>query len=208
MSKGQLGGPGVKKIAAGTGMAKKGRGGKTMVQRKTAPKKPPPSSSDSSDDADSEDDEMEGEGPKEDSSSSDGSSSDSDSSLEQFDDGLDEDLVGDEEDQKKLNLMNEAEREQEVFKRYVSIEVRRSTTSGPGGIGSAGRAGYFGTIVKGPLYGPFIVYMHTALVIAWLVCIQYYTRKYKVTLAHSSHLPPSLLPTLLPSPLLPYPSLD
>lgn len=36
----------------------------------------------------------------------------------QFDDGLGEDLVGDEEDMRKLNDMTEAERELELFKRY------------------------------------------------------------------------------------------
>lgn len=117
VSKGQSGTPGVKKVVTGVGVAKKGRGGKTMVQRKSAPKKPLPSSSDSSDGGDSGDEEGEGEGPKAESSSSERSSSDSDSSSEQFDDGLDDDLLGDEEDQKRLNLMNETEREFEVFKR-------------------------------------------------------------------------------------------
>ena len=53
-------------------------------------------------------------------SSSESSSSDSDSSSDdsiQFDDGLDEELVGDEEDRIKLSSMMEAEREQEMYLR-------------------------------------------------------------------------------------------
>ena len=54
------------------------------------------------------------------SSSSSGSSSDSDSSSSEslrFDDGLDDELVGDEEDRKKLSLMTDVEREQEMYNR-------------------------------------------------------------------------------------------
>ena len=113
------GGAGVKKMAVG--VPKKGRsGGKVMAQRKS--KKPLPSISDSSDDEDSDDNDEDGKaGGIGDSSSSEGSSSDSGSSSEQFDDGLDEDLFGDEEDQKKLNLMNETERETEMYKRQVVL---------------------------------------------------------------------------------------
>lgn len=53
-------------------------------------------------------------------SSSDSGSSESDSSSDesvQFDDGLDDDLVGDEEDRRKLADMTEAEREQEMYLR-------------------------------------------------------------------------------------------
>ena len=53
-------------------------------------------------------------------SSSGSSSSESDSSSDesiQFDDGMDEHLVGDEEDRKKLSNMTEAEREQEMYNR-------------------------------------------------------------------------------------------
>lgn len=119
-SKSQPGGAGVKKMA--TGSTKKGHsgGGKIMVQRKSAPKKSLPSSSGSSEDEDSEDnDEEEEESRALFGSSSEGSSSDSDTSSEQFDDGLDADLLGDEEDQKKLNEMNETERESEMYKRQV-----------------------------------------------------------------------------------------
>ena len=52
------------------------------------------------------------------------SSSDSESSSEksvQFDDGLDDELIGDEEDRRKLDQMTEAEREKEVYSRLVSM---------------------------------------------------------------------------------------
>ena len=101
-------------------------GGKTMAQGKVSHKKmaPLPSSSESSEDEDESEDEEyekieeEEEGRK--SSRSVGSTSDSDSSSQdslQFDDGLDEDLLRDEEDKKKLSLMNEMEREAEMYDR-------------------------------------------------------------------------------------------
>ena len=46
-----------------------------------------------------------------------GSESSSSGSL-QFDDGLDDELVGNEEDRKRLQEMTEAEREQEMYNRY------------------------------------------------------------------------------------------
>lgn len=61
------------------------------------------------------------------SSSSSSSSSDSDSSSDEslkFDDGLDDELVGDEEDRKKLAQMTEAEREQEMYNRYTIAACR------------------------------------------------------------------------------------
>ena len=104
------------------GVTKKGQsGGKSMVHRKVSAKKvPPPVSSDSSED---DEDEEDVDQRKMESSSSEGSSSDSDSSSEEslkFDDGLDEQLQGDEEDQKKLSLMNEKEREAEMYNRYAA----------------------------------------------------------------------------------------
>lgn len=57
------------------------------------------------------------------SSSANSSSSESDSSSSseslKFDDGWDDDLIGDEEDRKRLEQMTEAEREQEMFNRSV-----------------------------------------------------------------------------------------
>jgi RNA polymerase-associated protein RTF1 len=52
------------------------------------------------------------------SSSSESESSSSSESLK-FDDGWDDDLIGDEEDRKRLEQMTEAEREQEMFNRSV-----------------------------------------------------------------------------------------
>ena len=44
---------------------------------------------------------------------------------EEFDDGLDEDLVGDDDDRKKLAGMTEREREEELFKRAEKREEAR-----------------------------------------------------------------------------------
>ena len=44
---------------------------------------------------------------------------------EEFDDGLDEDLVGDDDDRKKLAGMTEREREEELFKRAEKREQDR-----------------------------------------------------------------------------------
>ena len=103
----------MKKTASGAAKKGRGGGGKMMVQRKSIGKKmPQPSSSESSDDED-------GEAQK----SADSSSSDESSSYTHspspFSDGLDDDLMGDEDDQKKLSLMNEMEREAEMYKRLV-----------------------------------------------------------------------------------------
>ncbi|XP_064403704.1 RNA polymerase-associated protein RTF1 homolog [Halichondria panicea] len=57
------------------------------------------------------------------------SSSDSDSSSAdslQFDDGLDDELIGDEDDRSKLDQMTEAEREQEVFKRFEKRQALKT----------------------------------------------------------------------------------
>ncbi|XP_013391720.1 RNA polymerase-associated protein RTF1 homolog isoform X2 [Lingula anatina] len=77
-------------------------------------------SSDSEDDA----------GPKQNSEPEEGEVSDSDSGSssgsEQFDDGLDENLMGDEEDRKRLEQMTEIEREQELFHRIEKREVMKT----------------------------------------------------------------------------------
>jgi RNA polymerase-associated protein RTF1 len=49
----------------------------------------------------------------------------SDDSKAEFDDGLDEDLIGDDADRKKLEKMTEREREEELFKRAEIREVKR-----------------------------------------------------------------------------------
>ena len=40
-----------------------------------------------------------------------------------FNDGLDDDMIGDDEDRQKLASMTEAEREQEIFKRFCSLII-------------------------------------------------------------------------------------
>ena len=52
-------------------------------------------------------------------------SDDSDSDLGEFDDGLDEDFIGDDEDRKMLDEMNEKEREEEIFKRSEKREMEK-----------------------------------------------------------------------------------
>ena len=50
----------------------------------------------------------------------------SDAELEEFDDGLDENLIGDEEDKERLEQMTEKEREQEIFNRLEKREAMRT----------------------------------------------------------------------------------
>ena len=58
---------------------------------------------------------------------SDTNSSDSDVDLnEEFDDGLDENMIGDEEDRARLEQMTEKEREQEIYNRIEKREVMRT----------------------------------------------------------------------------------
>ena len=101
-----------------TSSSKNGRGGcKVMVQRKVGHKKMTqlPSSSESSEEDEDEKDEDEMK-----SSGSGATTSDSDSSSQdslKFDDGLNEDLLRDDEDQNKLSLMNETKREAEMYNR-------------------------------------------------------------------------------------------
>jgi RNA polymerase-associated protein RTF1 len=47
-------------------------------------------------------------------------------SQEEFNDGYDENLMGDEEDQKRLAQMTEKEREQEIFKRVEQREIMKT----------------------------------------------------------------------------------
>lgn len=49
-----------------------------------------------------------------------------DSAAEEFDDGLDENLIRDDEDRKRLEQMTEKEREQELFNRIEKREVMRT----------------------------------------------------------------------------------
>jgi len=48
------------------------------------------------------------------------------SAAEEFDDGLDENLIGDDEDRKRLEQMTEKEREQELFNRIEKRELMRT----------------------------------------------------------------------------------
>ncbi|TDG50885.1 hypothetical protein AWZ03_002540 [Drosophila navojoa] len=59
-------------------------------------------------------------------SGSDSSSSSSSSSDSEFDDGYDDDLMGDEEDRKRLNGLSEKERETEIFKRIEQRDLMRT----------------------------------------------------------------------------------
>ena len=63
-------------------------------------------------------------------SSSSGSESSSSSESIKFDDGLDDELVGDEDDRVKLAQMTEAEREQEMYNRYVCKKQPAPTCGG------------------------------------------------------------------------------
>jgi len=60
------------------------------------------------------------------SSGSDSSSSSSSSSDSEFDDGFDDDLMGDEEDRRRLNALSEKERETEIYKRIEQREFMRT----------------------------------------------------------------------------------
>ena len=50
----------------------------------------------------------------------------SDGDFQEFDDGLDENLIGDEHDKKRLEQMTEKEREQEIFNRLEKREAMRT----------------------------------------------------------------------------------
>ena len=56
-----------------------------------------------------------------------GSGSDSEDSIpDEFHDGYDDDLMGDEEDRQRLKQMTEKEREQEIFNRLEKREVLKT----------------------------------------------------------------------------------
>ncbi|CAI8042531.1 RNA polymerase-associated protein RTF1 homolog [Geodia barretti] len=107
---------------------KGGQIGKRMpAGRKMAPARPSTSGS-SHDDDEGEEQARESQGGSSE-SSGDSSSSDSESSSDeslQFDDGLDEDLVGDEEDRSKLSNMTDIEREQEMYMRYEKRQMQKT----------------------------------------------------------------------------------
>lgn len=52
--------------------------------------------------------------------------SDSSESEEEFNDGYDDELMGDDEDRERLALMTEKERETEIFKRIEAREIMKT----------------------------------------------------------------------------------
>lgn len=54
------------------------------------------------------------------------SNEDSTDNAEEFDDGYDENLIGDAEDKRRLEQMTEKEREQEIFNRLEKREMMRT----------------------------------------------------------------------------------
>ncbi|XP_054714619.1 RNA polymerase-associated protein RTF1 homolog [Uloborus diversus] len=104
-----------------------GKGGKKKKKAKKPPASQPPkksqedsSSSDEGNDAESSEPE---EGEVSDSESGSGEASDSD---DEFNDGYDENLMGDEEDKARLMQMTEKEREQEIYNRVEKREVLKT----------------------------------------------------------------------------------
>ncbi|XP_034105298.1 RNA polymerase-associated protein Rtf1 [Drosophila albomicans] len=77
-------------------------------------------------DSDSDNDKSKSKSTSSSSSGSDSSSSSSSSSDSEFDDGYDDDLMGDEEDRKRLNGLSEKERETEIFKRIEQRDLMRT----------------------------------------------------------------------------------
>ncbi|GLG94680.1 RNA polymerase-associated protein Rtf1 [Gryllus bimaculatus] len=106
--------------------------GNNKKKKKTKPakrtgKRTVTKSSSGSDDDDEDDKEKESEPEEGEVSDSEGSDSDSsDLSQEEFNDGYDDNLMGDEEDQARLAQMTEKEREQEIFKRIEQREVMKT----------------------------------------------------------------------------------
>lgn len=103
-----------------------GKGGKKKKKpKKTAPppKKAQDSSSESDDDANDAQSSEPEEGEVSDSESGSGEASDSD---DEFNDGYDENLMGDEEDKARLMQMTEKEREQEIYNRVEKREVLKT----------------------------------------------------------------------------------
>lgn len=77
-------------------------------------------------DSDSDNDKSKSKSTSSSGSGSDSSSSSSSSSDSEFDDGYDDDLMGDEEDRKRLNGLSEKERETEIFKRIEQRDIMRT----------------------------------------------------------------------------------
>ncbi|KAG8272089.1 RNA polymerase-associated protein rtf1 [Homalodisca vitripennis] len=102
---------------------------KKKKKTKTAPKRTVSKSSSDEESGDEEPEKMNKSSEPEEGEVSDSEGSDSDSSdmsQEEFNDGYDENLMGDEEDQQRLAQMTEKEREQEIFKRIEQREVMKT----------------------------------------------------------------------------------
>ncbi|XP_054282187.1 RNA polymerase-associated protein RTF1 homolog [Macrosteles quadrilineatus] len=101
---------------------------KKKKKTKTAPKRTVSKSTDeeSSDEEEPEKNNKSSEPEEGEVSDSDESDSDSSDSQEEFNDGYDENLMGDEEDRRRLEQMTEKEREQEIFKRIEQREVMKT----------------------------------------------------------------------------------
>uniref|UniRef100_A0A1B6LL48 Plus3 domain-containing protein n=2 Tax=Graphocephala atropunctata TaxID=36148 RepID=A0A1B6LL48_9HEMI len=102
---------------------------KKKKKTKTAPKRTVSKSSSEEESSDEEPDKVNKSSEPEEGEVSDSEGSDSDSSdmsQEEFNDGYDENLMGDEEDQQRLAQMTEKEREQEIFKRIEQREVMKT----------------------------------------------------------------------------------
>ncbi|KAF0287738.1 RNA polymerase-associated protein RTF1 [Amphibalanus amphitrite] len=103
-----------------------GAGGKKKkTVRRRAPARRSSGSGSGSGSGSESDDESEGEKPENKSEPEEGEVSDSDGDAE-FDDGLDENLMGDEEDRARMEKMTEKEREQEIFNRLEKREAART----------------------------------------------------------------------------------
>ncbi|OXU27587.1 hypothetical protein TSAR_000181 [Trichomalopsis sarcophagae] len=102
------------------------KGGKTKKKKVPAKRTKRKMTKSSSGESDSEkEEEPEKVSEPEEGEVSDSDVSDSDSIQEEFDDGYDEKLMGDAEDQARLALMTEKEREQEIFKRIEQREEKK-----------------------------------------------------------------------------------
>merc|ERR1712029_85706 len=100
--------------------------GKKKKKSKAASVTKPKASQDSDSD-ESKDEKGSASEPEEGEVSSSGSSGSSDVDLgEEFDDGLDENMIGDEDDRARLEQMTEKEREQEIYNRIEKREVLRT----------------------------------------------------------------------------------
>lgn len=108
-----------------------GKAGKKKVKKKKKRASPPPNKADDSSSEEEAGNNSEPEEGEVNESGSEKSGNDSDSDAgsdksEEFNDGYDENLMGDEEDRRRLEQMTEKEREQELFNRIEQREVLKT----------------------------------------------------------------------------------